>query len=210
MLQKIDLATWPRREVFTFFSQMSNPFYMVSFKQEVTNLVKYCKESQLSFYYALIYLTCQAMNEIENFRYFLKDEEVYVYSKRIPSFTDLKKGSDQFHIVTMDLKADLRDFCQQAKVQSSQQSTFIEPYAEGNLIYYSCLPWIDLTALTNERDLANPKAKDDNIPRISWGKYSKNQDKIELVISLEVNHRFVDGLHVGRFAEKLTQMLENL
>ena len=49
MLQNIDLATWSRREVFTFFSQMSNPFYMVSFKQEVTNLVKYCKESQLSF-----------------------------------------------------------------------------------------------------------------------------------------------------------------
>lgn len=134
MLQKIDLATWPRCEVFTFFSQMSNPFYMVSFKQEVTNLVKYCKESQLSFYYALIYLTCQAMNEIENFRYFLKDEEVYLFSERIPSFTDLKKGSDQFHIVTMDLKADLRDFCQQARVQSSQQSTFIEPYAEENLI----------------------------------------------------------------------------
>lgn len=150
------------------------------------------------------------MNEIENFRYFLKDEEVYVYLKRIPSFTDLKKGTDQFHIVTMDLKADLRDFCQQARLQSSQQSTFIVPYAEENLIYYSCLPWIDLTALTNERDLANPKAKDDNIPRISWGKYSKNQDKIELVISLEVNHRFVDGLHVGRFAEKLTQMIENL
>ena len=110
----------------------------------------------------------------------------------------------------MDLKADLCDFCQQATVQSSQQSTFIVPYAEENLIYYSCLPWIDLTALTNERDLANPKAKDDNIPRISWGKYSKNQDKIELVISLEVNHRFVDGLHIGRFAEKLTQMIENL
>ncbi|CAI3419227.1 chloramphenicol acetyltransferase [Enterococcus cecorum] len=201
MLQKIDLATWPRREVFTFFSQMSNPFYMVSFKQEVTNLVKYCKESQLSFYYALIYLTCQTMNEIENFRYFLQEEEVYLYSERIPSFTDLKKGSEQFHIVTMDLKADLRDFCQQAKVQSSQQATFIEPYAEENLIYYSCLPWLDLTALTNERDLANPKVKDDNIPRISWGKYTKNQDKIELVISLEVNHRFVDGLHVGRFAE---------
>lgn len=210
MLQKIDLATWPRREVFTFFSQMSNPFYMVSFKQEVTNLVKYCKESQLSFYYALIYLTCQTMNEIENFRYFLQEEEVYLYSERIPSFTDLKKGSEQFHIVTMDLKTDLRDFCQQAKVQSSQQATFIEPYAEENLIYYSCLPWLDLTALTNERDLANPKVKDDNIPRISWGKYTKNQDKIELVISLEVNHRFVDGLHVGRFAEKLTQMIENL
>ncbi len=67
-----------------------------------------------------------------------------------------------------------------------------------------------MTALTNERDLANPKTKDDNIPRISWGKYNKNQDKIELVISLEVNHRFVAGLHVGRFAEKLTQMIEKL
>ena len=209
-MQKIDLATWPRREVFSFFSQISNPFYMVSFKQEVTNLVKYCKESQLSFYYALIYLTCRAMNEIENFRYFLQDEEIYLYSQRIPSFTDLKKDSDQFHIVTMDLKENLRDFCQQATVQSSQQLTFIVPYAEENLIYYSCLPWIDLTALTNERDFANPKAKDDNIPRISWGKYSKNQDKIELVISLEVNHRFVDGLHVGHFAEKLTQMIEKL
>jgi chloramphenicol O-acetyltransferase type A len=37
-----------------------------------------------------------------------------------------------------------------------------------SLIYYSCLPWIELTAITNERDRNAPDAADDSIPRLAW------------------------------------------
>lgn len=79
-----------------------------------------------------------------------------------------------------------------------------------NLVYFSCLPWIETTAITNERDLASPIAKDDSIPRICWGKYTQENDRIYLGISVEVNHRLIDGFHIGLFAQALTRKIEEL
>ena len=56
-MQVIDMETWPRREAFTFFSGMSQPFYSVTFRLDVTRLKAYTKEHSLSFYYALVWLT---------------------------------------------------------------------------------------------------------------------------------------------------------
>ena len=75
-----------------------------------------------------------------------------------------------------------------------------------DLIYFSCLPWVELTALTNERDF-DP---DDAVPRIAWGKYTEENGRKKLHISLELNHRFTDGLHVGKFYEELSRMIDAL
>ena len=60
------------------------------------------------------------------------------------------------------------------------------------LIYFSCLPWVSLTALTNERDFD----ADDAIPRIAWGKYHREGEREVLGLALEVNHRLIDWLHI--------------
>ena len=84
---------------------------------------------------------------------------------------------------------------------------FIDMSQEGDdLIFLSCLPWLDLTALTNERNF-DP---DDAIPRLAWGKYVRREGRLELGYSGEVNHRFIDGLHIGRFAERLQALIEAL
>ena len=100
-MQKIDRSTWPRAEKFGFFSAVSQPFYSVTFRVDVTNLHAYTKQRGLSFYYALVYLATNAVNAVENFRYTIRDGEVYLLDERIPSFTDLKPGSEDFHIVTL-------------------------------------------------------------------------------------------------------------
>jgi chloramphenicol O-acetyltransferase type A len=74
------------------------------------------------------------------------------------------------------------------------------------MIFFSCLPWVDITALTNERDF-DPN---DAIPRVAWGKYVEENGRETLGLSLEINHRFIDGLHIGRFAEALQRRIEAL
>ena len=65
-------------------------------------------------------------------------------------------------------------------------------------------------ALTNERDLTAPGARDDSVPHIAWGKYTEKGGRLTLGISIEVNHRLIDGLHIGRFAEELTRLIDEL
>ena len=207
MIRDIDMNTWSRKEIYDFFSPISNPFYSVTFTLDVTNLYRYVKERELSFYYGLVYLCTQAVNRVEAFLYTIEDGKVRIYDKRQPSFTDLEKGSELFRMVFVPCEGSIDDFCHAAKEKSESQHFFFDPTAETNdLIYFSCLPWMDVTGLTNERNL-DP---DDAIPRIVWGKYIDVNGRKQLHISLEINHRLIDGVHLGRFNEELCRLIEEL
>ncbi|MDD5924590.1 MAG: CatA-like O-acetyltransferase [Clostridia bacterium] len=203
---------WNRSEIYNFFSTISHPFYMTTFTVDITKLYNFVKENKLSFYYSMVYICTKAINEVEAFHYGAKNGKIIYYKERLPSFTDMHKDSENFHIVTMlSCGNDIRSFCHDAAQKSKNQNRFIAMEEEGdNLIYISSLPWIELTALTNERDMSTNDALDDSIPRIAWGKYTKQCESIKLNISLEVNHKFIDGIHIGKFAEKLEKLIESL
>lgn len=203
-MRKIDREHWDRREIFEFFSPLSQPFYAVTFRLDVTELCRFCKERCLSFYYAMVWLVTQAVNGTEAFLYTIRGGEIFLLDRREPSFTDRHEGAKYFHIVTMPCRGSVEEFCAAAAEKSRAQSGFIDYAAEGDaLVYLSTLPWLDLTALTNERDL-DP---DDAIPRIAWGKFTESGGRRTLGLSVEVNHRFVDGADIGAFARRLEELI---
>ena len=109
-MEKVDRTHWERAELFEFFSAVSHPFYSVTFRVDVTNLYRYVKERHLSFYYAMGYLVTDAVNSVKNFRYAIRDGEVWLLDERIPSLTDLKPGSEQFHGADMARKMAARNW----------------------------------------------------------------------------------------------------
>ena len=109
-----------------------------------------------------------------------------LYTSRIPSLTDLKPGSEQFHIVTLPKTGTLDEFCCAAKAKSAAQKSFLDQDCETDaLIYISTTPWFDLTSCTNERDFD----KDDAIPRITWGKYVPENGRETLGMKLCIRDR---------------------
>lgn len=207
----IDMNTWDRKEIYDFFSRISHPFYMVSFVTDVTELKAFTKRHNCSFYYALIFLCVKAMSCVENFQYICQGNDVYLIDEREPSFTDRIAGSELFHIVSVPQSKDILSFCQSAKEASLRQDSFIDITKEGSqLAYFSCLPTLRLSALTNEFDIFAPDFPADSVPRIAWGKYSERCGRLELTISVEVNHRFIDGIHIEKFASCLERMIADL
>ena len=205
--KRVDWADWPRREIYTFFSGMPDPFFSVTFSVDVTKVKEYTKARALSFYYAMVWLCAQALDQVDAFHYTLREGALFRLERRWPSFTDLKPGSELFHIVSMPAGDDLDAFCRAAREQSLAQKRFIAPELEGDWLFYcSSLPWLPLTALTNE-GTSNP---DDSIPRLAWGQYTQHGGTYTLSMSVEANHRFVDGLHVGRFYQALCKLIDNL
>ncbi len=206
-MRPVDPESWPRREIFAFFSGISDPFYAVSFRLDVTALRRYTKERGLSFYHCMIWLCTRALGRVEAFSYALREGQLVRLESRRPSFTHLRPGSENFQIVTLPCEGSLEDFCAAAREKAEKQDFFIDFAGEGiDMIFLSCLPWLDLTALTNERDL-DP---DDAVPRIAWGKYVEENGRLMLGLSVEVNHRFIDGLHIGQFARELERMIAEL
>lgn len=206
-MKKVDMSTWKRREIFDFFSSVAYPYYSLTFSVDVSRVYGFAKEHGVSFYYCMCWLCTQAVNRVEAFSYFLKDGELYRLDRRHPSFTDMKKGEELFYIVTMPIEEDILSFCRAAAEKSAAQDHFINLNSETDeLLYLSCTPTLHISSLTNEHD----SGSDDAIPRIAWGKYRDIHGKKELVLSVEVNHRFIDGYHIGKFAEELEKLIAAL
>ena len=119
-----------------------------------------------------------------------------------------KGGSETFYIVTLEAGEDPADFCRRAKEQSAAQTQFITagPWDADQLVYFTCLPWFPVTALKNEKDL-NPS---DSVPRAAWGRWEEQGDRTSLLVSLELNHRLLDGVHVGKFFDALNEWMKQL
>lgn len=208
-MQIVEKESWPRREVYEFFAGMSHPFYALTFPVDVTPLRAWCKERGLSFYAAMVYGVTKAMERVDAFLYKDRGEQIVKVDRLVPSFTDLHPGSEQFHIVTLEAGDNLADFCRRARAKSAAQTVFISesgPWAPDELVYFSCLLWFPLTAATNERD-ADPS---DSIPRVTWGRWEERDGRTLLSLSLELNHRLLDGAHVGRFYAELNAWLQTL
>ncbi len=206
MTQSIDWASWPRRELYEFEARMSQPFFSVTFRQDVTRLYQFTKENRLSLYYSMVYLCTRAVNSVEAFRYSVRGKDLVLFDRRVPSFTDLRPGSEHFHIVTLPCGEDVRNFCHAAREKNLAQTTILSGEDTPDLIFFSCLPWVEVTAVTNNRDF-DPE---DSVPRIVWGRYREEQGRKVLHISMELNHRYVDGIHIGKFHQALEALMEEL
>ena len=129
-MKRFDKDTWERKEIFEFFSGLSDPFYMVSFRLDVTDLYDCTKEKGLSFYMGMIWACDEAINDLQAFRLYIKDGEIFEYERRDPSFTYLKEGREAFQIVTIKHIDDIDEFCKKALEKAEAQEGFIDLSSE--------------------------------------------------------------------------------
>ncbi len=206
-MRKIDRTAWERREAYEHFSRVRWPFYSLTFDVDVTGACAYARARNVSFYGVMIWLVTRAVNRTPALLQTVVDGEVWQLDGRDPSFADLHEGAEQFHIVTLPLKGTAEEFAREAKRVSAAQTCFLDMSKEGgHLLFISCMPWVRLTALTNERD-PDP---DDCVPRVAWGRWEERDGRKVLGLSIEVNHRTVDGIHIGQFARALEEEIAAL
>ena len=207
-MEYIDFDTWKRKEHYKFFEAVDNPQFNVCFNLDVTNFLRYVKENKISFYYSMMYASTTVINEIEDFRYKIRDGKIILHKELKPSFTDMTKNDELFKIVSVELKDNIIDFSEYVKEKSTNQVEYFPKtdIKQDELIYYSCVPWISFTSISNEIIMN----KEDSIPRISFGKYFEQDKKVLLPYSIQANHMLVDGIHIGRFVENLQKFIDEL
>lgn len=50
--------------------------------------------------------------------------------------------------------------------------------------------------------------RDNAVPLFDWGKFYEKDGKILLPFSVQVHHSFVDGVHIGKLADRLQKELD--
>lgn len=208
-MKVIDLKQWERTAHFNFFRRMDYPQYNICVNLDITRFLESIKRKDMPFYYAMIFAATHVINEAEEFRYRIRGEQVILHDFVHPYFTDMSVGSDLFKMVTVDMEASMEAFVVKAEEKSrQQQDQFVVKDVEGrdDLIYITCIPWVSFTSLSHTISFN----KDDSIPRLAWGKYFADGERIMLPFSVQAHHSFVDGIHIGRYVDRLQDYLNGM
>ena len=207
MKQKLNLETWNRKEHYEFFKQMQEPFFGVTVTIDCTLAYQKAKDLGVSFFTYYLHKTLEAVNEIENFRYRIIDDEIYIFDNIDASATILREDKT-FGFSYMKFDENLTDFKETVKAEVARIQTttglLTTEYPE-NLIHFSAMPWINFSSFSHARSFTWP----DSCPKISFGKMIDENGKKSMAMSVHVHHGLMDGYHLGQFIEKFQELMNS-
>jgi chloramphenicol O-acetyltransferase type A len=201
MKQKIDLATWNRKEHFEFFSTFEEPFFGITTPIDMTVAYEKAKVLQIPFFVYYLHKTIAAVNQVENFRYRIEENEVVLYDEIDASATIMREDKT-FGFSFMMFDSDIHEFAKIAQTEIERiqvtPGLFTREFPT-NIIHFSAIPWINFTSLTHSRSYTLP----DSCPKVSWGKLMDENGKKTMSVAVMAHHGLVDGYHMGLFVEAL-------
>jgi chloramphenicol O-acetyltransferase type A len=204
--KKLDLENWSRKEHFLFFKQMEEPFFGVTTTIDCTKAYEKAKALNVSFFTYYLHKTLAAVNAIENFRYRIVNDSVYIYDQIDASATIMREDKT-FGFSLIEFSSDIYDFSKitSIEIERIQNTTglFTRDFNEPNLIHFSSLPWVNFTSLSHARSFTFP----DSCPKISFGKMVEANGQKTMAMSIHVHHGLVDGYHVGLFLEEFEALM---
>ncbi len=208
MARYIDITTWARRDLFEFFIGFDKPYFNICSRVEVTRLVALLRRRpDVSTTLAYHYFALRIANEIEPFRYRLRDGRVLVHDV-INGGTTVLQPNESFTFAYFDYDDDFEKFIRAAQSSVGEvklgDSAF-DPKAADDAIHFTTLPWVAFTSFSHARNWQT----EDSVPKIAFGKFVTEGERVYLPISVEVHHALVDGVHVGRFITRLEETLAN-
>jgi chloramphenicol O-acetyltransferase type A len=206
MKHEIDLKTWKRREHFEVFKNFDEPLFGITVRVECSAAYKKAKQSGYPFSNYYLYLSLKTVNEIEEFRYRIEDDKVYCYDS-VGAGPTIFREDETFGYGFFDYYEDIEKFMSQAKIEADRvraERGLKFTHAGEDIIHYSTLPWADFTAVNHARVLTAGRS----IPKITFGKITREGDNMWLPVDIHANHALMDGFHVGKFVERFQELLK--
>lgn len=197
----LDLENWNRKEHFAHFRQMEEPFFGVTVEIDCTKAYQTAKNLKVSFFIYYLHKTLVAVNTIENFKYRISEDKIYI-NERVDVSATIGREDGTFGFSLIEYNSDFDIFQQNAlkEIERIQNTTglFTREFNDDNVIHFSAIPWLNFTSLTHARSFTYP----DSCPKISFGKMMTAENgKRTMSMAVYVHHGLMDGLHLGMFVD---------
>lgn len=206
-IQKIDMTTYSRKAHFDYFCSMGYPYVGLTANVDITDIVKCSKERNESFFLYILYSVGNAANSVREFRQRIEGKEIIEYENCMTSHTVMKPDGT-YAYCEADSTLNFEEFLR--VTAKNQEKVVIKGSLEEesdprSLIFISYLPWVSYTSLVQPV----PFPADSN-PRITWGKYFPEGEKLLLPVSVLAHHALIDGKQIADFYESLSLHLRRL
>ena len=202
MPEYLDTETWSRRHLFRLFKEYDDPFVNICADVDATPLLDFVRARSLSLFVAYHYLSTKTANEIEEFRYRLRGDRVLVHG-RVDAGAIVLLADESFTFVYFDFEDDFLAFHGRATTlieEARRDPPSLDAREDrDDLIYHSVIPWVSFTSISHARH----SKKQSGIPKVTFGRYRGVGGRALMPVSVEAHHALMDGLHIGRFFERL-------
>lgn len=207
-MKVIDMNTYKRKNHFNYFKSLAYPYVGVTVDVDITEFFYVIQKKNYPFFLSFLWCVNQACNEIPQFKQRIVDDGIIEYDYCHTSHT-VSKEDETYAYCTLDARMSLDEFIEKSLPIHNQakEDGNIEESAEEalSLIFISTLPWISYSSLIQPV----PIPADSN-PRVTWGKYKEENEKILLPVSTLCHHALVDGKHLANFYQTLEKKLSEV
>ena len=197
----IDMESWSRRKHFELYSALDYPYFALCADVDLTVFHPYVKRRGHSMTVAITYALARASNAIPEFRCRIRGEEVVEHEVVHPSITVLT-DEDLFTFCTITYAEHFLEFAERAAARIAyvrEHPTLEDEPGHDNLLFMTAIPWVSFTSVVHPVPLEPP----DSVPRLAWGKFFEDGEGLKMGLGVQAHHGVVDGLHVGRFYERV-------
>ncbi len=208
-MKYLDKENWKRKKHFEFFKNFEIPYFNICTNLDITGTFRYSQKNRYSLFRTVLYAVMHSCNEIEEFRYRITQDDKIVIHDVVHPGVAMISDQDVYTNFIIPYKQKFTDFINEYQKASDEAKGKIivgeDQEGKDDLIFISSLPWVSFTSVTNPMRTGYK----DSIPRIIFGKHFKQDRKIMMPFSVQVNHCLMDGIHVSKYYFKLAEILSD-
>lgn len=200
----IDFASWPRREVFWYFSNMAPTGYSLSFDVDVSSLRPLLKDRGYRFFPAYLWLVTRNLNRQVEFKVAKKDSVLGFYDTLTPLYASFHSDDHTFSLMYTEFSSSFGEFheryLENQALYGSRHGVLSQPGTPpGNAYTVSTLPWVGFSHFA----IHSFENKPYFFPSVESGKFVEKNGRIFMPLSLTCHHATTDGWHVSQFISDL-------
>ncbi|MFT6818176.1 MAG: chloramphenicol O-acetyltransferase type A [Myxococcota bacterium] len=198
----LDVASWPRKQAFSFFSGFDDPWFNLTVEVDIAPFKAWCRTHEVRLSIGLWFVVAQAANAVPNFRYRVRQDQVWVHDAvRVGATALCDDGS--FVYVYYPRAESIFEFQTHALAELESrlaEGVLLPEQGEDDLLHCTSIPWLRFTSLKH----ASPGSGHGSVPKVALGKATPDGDAWWMPVNIEAHHGLVDGLHVGQFIDAMT------
>ncbi len=205
-MRYLDLESWPRRETFELYRRFDYPHFQLTAAVDITAAYAARQEQGFSLNLCVVYLLARTANETQSFRLRMRGDQVVEHDTVHPSFTVLLED-ERLSFCTVPYQENFMRFHEaaQARTQHVRENPVLQDQpGQDDLLFMTSIPWVSFTGVIHPVHM-HPA---DSVPRLAWGRMYEEHGRMRLPLSVQVNHALMDGLHVGRYFERVQRLAD--
>ena len=209
MFTPITLNTWPRREIFYYFSQMAPMGYSLTVSLDVTELYRTVKHAGMKFFPAYLWLVTKNLNEQVEFKCAVQDGQLGYFDVLTPLYATIHPDDHTLSLMWTEYCDAFPEFheryVENQKRFGGHHGILAQPQTPPpNAYTVSCLPWVEFEHFA----VHSYENKPYYFPSIEAGKIQMREGRRSMPLSMTCHHATTDGYHIHRFLEGLQKDMD--